>query len=153
MHSARLTPVTLLAESNHKALFYSRQSIQSTFILDCLMISRATWPICPRADRPKWNGAVVVKLSKKNSRRVFPESEFVYVSGAGHWVHADNPVEFLDVLLPFVNFSKQFYFQPFCIRIKLQQKYIMQVQSTNQPTTISMESALKCDCPRVLNRW
>ena len=58
-----------------------------------------------------WNTAnlnekIDSKLSKKNSRRVFPESEFVYVSGAGHWVHADNPVEFLDVLLPFVNFSK-----------------------------------------------
>lgn len=32
----------------------------------------------------------------------FPSSEFVYVSNAGHWVHADNPKDFLDKLMNFL---------------------------------------------------
>ena len=39
------------------------------------------------------------------SRQVFPNANFRYVSNAGHWVHADNPEEFLDVLLAFISSS------------------------------------------------
>ena len=35
-------------------------------------------------------------------RSHFPAAEFAYVSGAGHWVHADNPKGFMDKLLPFL---------------------------------------------------
>ncbi|XP_064460978.1 sn-1-specific diacylglycerol lipase ABHD11-like [Ornithodoros turicata] len=33
----------------------------------------------------------------------FPNSEIVYISGAGHWVHADKPAEFLSVVTEFLN--------------------------------------------------
>ena len=31
----------------------------------------------------------------------FPDSEFVTVANAGHWVHAEAPGEFIDILLGF----------------------------------------------------
>ncbi|XP_014481201.1 PREDICTED: alpha/beta hydrolase domain-containing protein 11-like isoform X2 [Dinoponera quadriceps] len=36
-------------------------------------------------------------------RTLFHRAEFHYVNGANHWVHADNPDEFVDVLTNFVN--------------------------------------------------
>jgi pimeloyl-ACP methyl ester carboxylesterase len=33
---------------------------------------------------------------------MFPSAKFVYVPNAGHWVHADNPEHFLDVLAAYV---------------------------------------------------
>ncbi len=33
----------------------------------------------------------------------FPQTEFVSISNAGHWVHADNPSEFLNKLMDFLN--------------------------------------------------
>ena len=29
----------------------------------------------------------------------FPRAEFQYIEGAGHWVHAQKPAEFLDIVL------------------------------------------------------
>ena len=34
--------------------------------------------------------------------RLFPEAEHAVIEGAGHWVHAERPAEFLDVLRPFL---------------------------------------------------
>ncbi|KAJ8680874.1 hypothetical protein QAD02_016661 [Eretmocerus hayati] len=36
-------------------------------------------------------------------RKIFPTAKFHYITGAGHWVHADKPVEFLETLTAFVN--------------------------------------------------
>lgn len=36
-------------------------------------------------------------------RNLFPSAKFYYISGANHWVHADKPEEFLDVLTSFIN--------------------------------------------------
>lgn len=36
-------------------------------------------------------------------RTLFHRAEFHYINGASHWVHADNPAEFVDVLTNFVN--------------------------------------------------
>lgn len=36
-------------------------------------------------------------------KKIFPSAKFQYITGAGHWVHADKPAEFLDCLSMFVN--------------------------------------------------
>ncbi|XP_001605620.1 protein ABHD11 [Nasonia vitripennis] len=36
-------------------------------------------------------------------KKIFPLAKFHYITGAGHWVHADKPAEFLDSLTSFVN--------------------------------------------------
>ncbi len=38
-------------------------------------------------------------------RERFPLAEFKYVPGAGHWVHSQKPKEFLDLLLPFLQWN------------------------------------------------
>lgn len=35
--------------------------------------------------------------------KLFPKSEFKYVEDAGHWVHSEKPVEFLDLVCKFLN--------------------------------------------------
>ena len=35
-------------------------------------------------------------------RKHFPKAEFKYVSKAGHWVHAENPNEFLQTIYPYL---------------------------------------------------
>ena len=35
-------------------------------------------------------------------RALFPAARFATVPGAGHWVHAENPAGFLEVLEPFL---------------------------------------------------
>lgn len=36
-------------------------------------------------------------------RRIFPLSSFHYIEGAGHWLHADKPQEFLSTIIPIIN--------------------------------------------------
>lgn len=36
-------------------------------------------------------------------KKIFPSAKFHYIAGAGHWVHADKPTEFLDCLTNFIN--------------------------------------------------
>lgn len=36
-------------------------------------------------------------------RKLFPLAEFHYIDGANHWVHADKPIEFVDLLTNFIN--------------------------------------------------
>uniref|UniRef100_A0ABD2XNQ8 sn-1-specific diacylglycerol lipase ABHD11 n=1 Tax=Trichogramma kaykai TaxID=54128 RepID=A0ABD2XNQ8_9HYME len=36
-------------------------------------------------------------------QKIFPMAKFHYITGAGHWVHADKPKEFLDCLTNFIN--------------------------------------------------
>lgn len=38
-------------------------------------------------------------------RKLFPTAEFHYVDGASHWVHADKPNEFVELLTSFINYS------------------------------------------------
>lgn len=38
-------------------------------------------------------------------RKLFPTAEFHYIDGASHWVHADKPNEFVDLLTTFINYS------------------------------------------------
>ena len=33
---------------------------------------------------------------------LFPRAQFFYIPGAGHWVHAQKPTEFIDVVLKFL---------------------------------------------------
>lgn len=33
---------------------------------------------------------------------LFPRAEFVYVPGAGHWVHSQKPTEFIEIVLKFI---------------------------------------------------
>ena len=35
-------------------------------------------------------------------RELFPQSEIQTIAGAGHWLHADRPVEFLQLVLNFL---------------------------------------------------
>ena len=35
-------------------------------------------------------------------KKYFPQAEFVYIHGAGHWVQADKPKEFISVVLKFL---------------------------------------------------
>ncbi|XP_015596542.1 protein ABHD11 [Cephus cinctus] len=35
--------------------------------------------------------------------KLFPNAKFHYIAGAGHWVHADKPTEFLDILTSFID--------------------------------------------------
>lgn len=37
-------------------------------------------------------------------KKLFPVAEFHYLDGASHWVHADKPNEFVDLLTTFVNY-------------------------------------------------
>lgn len=43
--------------------------------------------------RPAYHGAIT---------RLFPRAEVVEIPGAGHWVHADNPVAFMEAIRPFL---------------------------------------------------
>ncbi|CAL4150918.1 unnamed protein product [Meganyctiphanes norvegica] len=36
-------------------------------------------------------------------RRIFPSSSFHYIEGAGHWLHADKPQEFLNTIVPIID--------------------------------------------------
>lgn len=36
-------------------------------------------------------------------KKLFPLAEFHYIAGANHWVHADKPIEFVDLLTNFIN--------------------------------------------------
>ena len=36
-------------------------------------------------------------------KKIFPSAKFHYISGAGHWVHADKPAEFVDCITTFIN--------------------------------------------------
>jgi pimeloyl-ACP methyl ester carboxylesterase len=35
-------------------------------------------------------------------RELFPQSEITTIAGAGHWIHADQPEEFLNLVLDFL---------------------------------------------------
>ena len=35
-------------------------------------------------------------------KKYFPQAEFVYIDGAGHWIQADKPKEFISVVLKFL---------------------------------------------------
>ncbi|XP_012287144.1 protein ABHD11 [Orussus abietinus] len=36
-------------------------------------------------------------------KRLFPEARFHYIAGASHWLHAEKPAEFLNILTSFIN--------------------------------------------------
>lgn len=38
----------------------------------------------------------------KGILQLFPKSKFQYIQGAGHWVHSEKPVEFLDLVCEFL---------------------------------------------------
>ncbi|XP_043192874.1 protein ABHD11-like isoform X1 [Amphibalanus amphitrite] len=48
------------------------------------------------------NSAYIDPAEKDNIRRLFPAAEFVWIPGAGHWVHSEKPQEFLEVVCPFL---------------------------------------------------
>jgi len=37
-------------------------------------------------------------------KKLFPLAEFRYIDGADHWVHADKPIEFVELLTNFINY-------------------------------------------------
>lgn len=38
-------------------------------------------------------------------KKLFPHAEFLYIAGANHWVHADNPAEFINIVTKFISQS------------------------------------------------
>lgn len=38
-------------------------------------------------------------------KKLFPNAEFLYIAGANHWVHADKPAEFINIVTNFINQS------------------------------------------------
>ena len=52
-------------------------------------------------------GSPISDYIQKNShdeiKKYFPSAEFVYIDGAGHWVHADKPKEFIKIVAQFLN--------------------------------------------------
>ncbi|XP_066262121.1 sn-1-specific diacylglycerol lipase ABHD11 isoform X2 [Euwallacea similis] len=57
---------------------------------DTLFIGGAKSDYIPRSDYPK-----ILQL--------FPKAELKYIEGAGHWVHAEKPNEFLKITMEFLN--------------------------------------------------
>ncbi len=64
------------------------------------------------SDKPFTKPVLVVKGEKSNYikdediaefRALFPHCQFAEVKGAGHWVHAESPEGFLDVVMPFLS--------------------------------------------------
>ncbi|PSN43470.1 hypothetical protein C0J52_03217 [Blattella germanica] len=48
-------------------------------------------------------GAIVLRAEDHSQiKKIFPAAEFITVSGAGHWVHADKPNELLAILQDFI---------------------------------------------------
>ena len=45
----------------------------------------------------------IPKNSHDEIKIYFPSAEFVYINGAGHWVHADKPKEFIKIVAQFLN--------------------------------------------------
>jgi len=52
-----------------------------------------------RGDRSEYIG----ETDEAIIQRHFPNSEIVTITNAGHWLHAENPKEFYDVVIKFVN--------------------------------------------------
>ncbi|MBT8401686.1 MAG: alpha/beta fold hydrolase, partial [Rhodothermia bacterium] len=44
----------------------------------------------------------LLQSDEDDIRRLFPEARFVTVEGAGHWVHAEAPNEFADIVIEFL---------------------------------------------------
>lgn len=55
----------------------------------CLFVSGRRSKSCMIGDRP-----LILQL--------FPEAEFVVIDGAAHWVHAEKPHDFMDVVVEFL---------------------------------------------------
>lgn len=52
------------------------------------------------------NGAdssYILEADKKNILEIFPNTQFKTIVGAGHWVQADRPVEFVEAVKSFIN--------------------------------------------------
>lgn len=45
----------------------------------------------------------ITKEGFKEAQKLFPNSELIFIDGAGHWVHSEKPAQFLDVVLKFLN--------------------------------------------------
>jgi len=59
---------------------------------ECLFVGGADSDYIPVADH-------------EQIRETFPEAEFKYVAGAGHWVHSQQPADFLSTVLPYLTSS------------------------------------------------
>ena len=35
-------------------------------------------------------------------KEIFPEAEFATIDGSGHWLHADNPQKFYELVMNFI---------------------------------------------------
>lgn len=43
------------------------------------------------------------KTDHPHIKKLFPNAEFVYIEGTGHWLHAEKPAEFLQICTKFLN--------------------------------------------------
>ena len=61
------------------------------------------------SNRTLFIGSPISDYIPKNShdeiRKYFPSAQFVYIDGAGHWVHADKPKEFIKIVAQFLNYN------------------------------------------------
>ncbi|XP_076281208.1 sn-1-specific diacylglycerol lipase ABHD11 [Lasioglossum baleicum] len=47
-----------------------------------------------------------IKLEDHNDiKKLFPSAEFLYISGASHWVHTEKPADFMKIAVDFINRS------------------------------------------------
>ncbi|XP_011694216.1 PREDICTED: alpha/beta hydrolase domain-containing protein 11 isoform X1 [Wasmannia auropunctata] len=51
------------------------------------------------------NSDYIQAKDHKAIKKLFTKAEFHYIDGASHWVHADKPNEFVDLLTTFINYS------------------------------------------------
>lgn len=48
------------------------------------------------------NSEYIAEADYENIKAMFPKAEIISIEGAGHWVHADKPEEFLEAMLAFL---------------------------------------------------
>nr|XP_022920463.1 protein ABHD11-like [Onthophagus taurus] len=84
----RMNLDALMANFNEIAMF--PEVLNSTFQGPVLFIGGTASDFIRKSDHPQ-----ILKL--------FPNAEFYYIEGAGHWVHSEKPTEFLQLCLEFLN--------------------------------------------------
>ncbi|XP_066148937.1 sn-1-specific diacylglycerol lipase ABHD11 isoform X2 [Euwallacea fornicatus] len=84
----RVNIPTLLKQFKEIAKFDTVEGLQ--YKGETLFIGGAKSDYIPRSDFPK-----ILQL--------FPNAELKYIEGAGHWVHAEKPSEFLKITMEFLN--------------------------------------------------
>ncbi|KAI4454903.1 alpha/beta hydrolase family [Holotrichia oblita] len=84
----RVNLPVLMASFSHLAVF--PEAPHNTFGGPVLFVAGGSSDFIQKTDHPQ-----IVKI--------FPNAEFQYIEGAGHWLHSEKPAEFLRLCLDFLN--------------------------------------------------